>query len=78
MGLRTAFVVVVVAAECLAAQQTASPPQASQPYASTTTAILVDVVVRDRRGRPVLDLKAEDFEVLEDGVRQTVGSFSVV
>ena len=32
------------------------------------TAVLVDVVVRDRRGQPVRDLTAADFEVLEDGV----------
>ena len=38
--------------------------------------ILVDVVVRDRKGQPVRDLTAADFEVLEDGVTQKVGSFT--
>jgi VWFA-related protein len=47
-------------------------------YASRATAVLVDVVVRNRQGRPVLDLKSEDFEVLEDNVRQDVGSFTLV
>jgi VWFA-related protein len=47
-------------------------------YASRATAVLVDVVVRDRQGRPVLDLKADEFEVLEDDVRQEVGSFTLV
>ena len=42
------------------------------------TAVLVDVVVRDRRGQPVRDLTAADFEVLEDGVAQTIGSFTSV
>src|SRR5690349_14575079 len=41
------------------------------------TAVLVDVVVRDKRGQPVRDLTAADFELLEDGVPQTIGSFSV-
>ena len=40
-------------------------------------AILVDVVVRDRRGDPVLDLGPEDFEIFEDGVRQDVGSVTL-
>lgn len=39
-------------------------------------AVLVDVVVRDRKGQPVRDLTAADFEVLEDGVTQKVGSFT--
>src|SRR5690606_2723924 len=38
------------------------------------TAIMVDVVVRDRRGNPVTDLKPGDFELLEDGVPQEIGS----
>ena len=32
------------------------------------TAVLVDVVVRDKHGLPVRDLQQSDFEVLEDGV----------
>ena len=47
-------------------------------YASRTTAVLVDVVVRDKKGAPVTDLQASDFEVLEDGVTQEIGSFTVV
>ena len=42
------------------------------------TAVLVDVVVRDKRGQPVRDLTQADFEVLEDGVPQTIGSFTPV
>ena len=40
--------------------------------------MLVDVVVRDRQARPVLDLQADDFEVSEDGVKQKIGSFTLV
>ncbi|HEX4565316.1 MAG TPA: hypothetical protein VH138_01750, partial [Vicinamibacterales bacterium] len=45
---------------------------------STSTAILVDAVVRDKSGRLVTDLNANDFEVFEDGVPQTVDSFTRV
>jgi len=47
-------------------------------YEAATTAILVDVVVRDRQGKPVLDLSGDDFEISEDGVRQQLGSFTRV
>ena len=59
-------------------------PAAQEPQRATgtitegVTAVLVDVVVRDRRGQPVRDLKPDEFEVLEDGVPQKVGSFSAV
>jgi VWFA-related protein len=56
----------------------ARSPQAAQPYTSAATAVLVDVVVRDRQGRPVLDLAAADFALAEDGVPQTIDSFTRV
>jgi VWFA-related protein len=37
--------------------------------------ITTDVIVRDNRGQFVADLKKEDFEVYEDGVKQEVVSF---
>jgi VWFA-related protein len=43
-----------------------------------TTEIVLDVVVRDKKGRSVKDLDASDFEVYEDGVRQRVESFRLV
>ena len=52
--------------------------QERRSFTARTTAVLVDVVVRDKKGRPVTDLSAADFEVYEDGVRQKVDSFSRV
>ncbi|MBX3278617.1 MAG: VWA domain-containing protein [Acidobacteria bacterium] len=43
-----------------------------------TAEVALDVVVRDKRGRPVKDLTAADFEVYEDGVRQPIQSFRLV
>jgi VWFA-related protein len=42
------------------------------------TARLVDinVVALDKKGRPVADLKPENFEVYDDGVKQNVSSFT--
>lgn len=60
-----------------AAQQSAPLP-ASQSFTASATAILVDVVVRDRAGRPVTTLSAGDFEVSEDRVVQKIESFTRV
>src|SRR6185503_7652096 len=43
-----------------------------------TNEVKLDVVVKDKKGRPIKDLKASDFEVLEDGVTQKVESFRFV
>lgn len=40
--------------------------------------VRLDVVVKDKKGRPIKDLKAADFEILEDGVPQKVESFRFV
>ncbi|BCS32664.1 hypothetical protein TBR22_A18780 [Luteitalea sp. TBR-22] len=48
-------------------------PSAQQPaLRSATTTILFDVVVRDGKGIPVRDLTPTDFELSEDGARQTI------
>jgi VWFA-related protein len=68
----------------LALSLAASVPRAQEPQRGPgvltegVTAVLVDVVVRDRRGQPVRDLSPGDFEVVEDGVPQTVGSFTAI
>src|SRR6185503_20173370 len=43
-----------------------------------TNEVKLDVVVKDKKGRPIRDLKASDFEILEDGVAQKVESFRFV
>jgi VWFA-related protein len=40
--------------------------------------VQLDIVVKDKKGRPVKDLKAADFEILEDGISQKVESFRFV
>ncbi|HEY6328205.1 MAG TPA: VWA domain-containing protein [Blastocatellia bacterium] len=42
-----------------------------------TSEVLLDVVVRDKKGKPVKDLGAVDFEIYEDGVKQDIKSFRV-
>jgi len=56
----------------------AAQERSPQPYSTATTAILVDTVVRDHKGRPVTDLAVGDFEVYEDGVAQKIDTFTRV
>jgi VWFA-related protein len=63
------------------AQQPPAPQQpdrAQQPIRSGINFVRVDVIVTDRQGQAVLDMKPEDFSVTEDGKPQKVESFSVV
>ena len=74
----SSLVLAAIAAAELAGQGQGAAPRALQSFTSTSTAILVDVVVRDNHGRPVTDLSASDFDIAEDGVRQKIDSFSRV
>ncbi len=44
----------------------------------TTNLIQLDAVVTDKNGKPVTDLRADEFEVLENGEPQTITNFSYV
>jgi VWFA-related protein len=54
------------------------PAQAPPVFEVGTAAVALDVIVRDKKGRLVKDLTVSDFEVYEDGERQTIESFSVI
>jgi VWFA-related protein len=43
---------------------------------TSTRLVVVDVVVRDKKGQPVTGLKAEDFTVEENGKKQKIGTFT--
>lgn len=51
----------------------AAPPSFGE--AIEVNVVNVDVHVTDRDGRPVTDLRREDFEILEDGKRMEVSNF---
>ena len=47
-------------------------------YTTSTTAVIVDVVVRDAKSMPIVDLKPSDFELLEDDVKQRIASVELI
>ncbi|HYB96368.1 MAG TPA: VWA domain-containing protein [Vicinamibacterales bacterium] len=60
-----------------AAQQ--PPPPDQQPVFRTgINTVRVDVIVTDRQGNPVHDLKLEDFEIHEDGKPQKAETFRLI
>jgi VWFA-related protein len=59
----------------------ANPPQDQQQPPRIRAGInfvRVDVIVSDRQGAPLLDLKQDEFKLKEDGKPQAIESFSVV
>ena len=69
-SLAVIILVLVAAATRSGAQQPTFP--------SRVDLVTVDAVVFDRGGNPVQDLRAEDFTVREDGVRQQVTAFDAI
>ena len=68
------FLLLWCCALALAAQQQPgqTPSTPPQPVIRAgTEEVLLDVIVRDKKGRPIHDLEADDIEVYEDGARQS-------
>ncbi|HYO99453.1 MAG TPA: VWA domain-containing protein, partial [Pyrinomonadaceae bacterium] len=64
-------------------QQQSAPSPGAQDSSDdvvriTTNLVQVDAVVTDKEGRVVTDLRAEDFEVLEDGRPQAITNLSFI
>jgi VWFA-related protein len=79
MGIRIDVLAIAVTLCAFPAAQTSQQPpapRASGIVQAETTAILVDVVVRDKKGKPVTDLTTNDFELYEDGVLQDIGALT--
>ena len=71
--LATLLVVVLSAGGALSGQQL--PPQ--QPlFRSTVNLVLVDVVIRDKKGAIVTGLTRDDFQLVEDGKPQQILTFA--
>ena len=54
--------------------QTAPPAESGTTIHATVNEVALDIVVRDKKGRLVKNLKPGDVEIYEDGVRQEITS----
>ncbi|HET7747480.1 MAG TPA: VWA domain-containing protein, partial [Vicinamibacteria bacterium] len=87
---RTAIVAVILAslgASALAQEPAPSPaPPAAAPAPEATSVqfpsevelVTVDVVVTDKKGNPITGLTAADFQLVEEGVPQSIASFEAI
>lgn len=83
--MKKAYPIVVLFILCLSAfgQQPSATPEASPTQENevvkiTTKLVQLDMIVVDKDGKQVRGLKADDFEVLQDGKPQKVTNFSYV
>ena len=53
-------------------------PQPQTTIKSNVEEVLLDLVARDRKGKPIADLRPEDIVVTDNGVPQTILSFRLV
>src|SRR5215831_19430039 len=58
-------------------QQVSQQPAQSPTFRVQVDAVSMDVVVKDDQGRFVPDLRKEDFEIYEDGVKQDLSSMTM-
>src|SRR5712692_7891180 len=71
--------IVLLTGTVLTAGQAPAPPTPQPPtFKVRIDYVEVDVVVTDRQGNLVRDLKKEDFQVLEDGKAQAINTFTMV
>src|SRR5215475_4835697 len=76
VNLLLAFALILPPFHQIAGHNPAHPQRQDEPKIRIGTAeVTLDVVVRDKKGRPVKDLTAPEFEVYEDGVKQQIESF---
>jgi VWFA-related protein len=77
--LNWAVLVIVLGGTVLSAGQAPQAPVSRTPtFKVQVDYVDVDVLVTDKEGRFVRNLTRDDFEVYEDGRRQTIANFTVV
>ena len=79
--MKSRCAVALVAVVVCALRSNGQQPQRPEPppaFRVQVDAVDIDAFVTDAQGNPVADLTAGDFEVLEDGRRQTITSFAHV
>src|SRR5881227_846922 len=78
----SAFTVALVVGLSAQAPPPPAPAKPAQPQKPTFTVridlVTNDVIVRDEKGNFVPDLKKDEFEIFEDGVKQDITSMTVV
>lgn len=75
---RTLALLALTSALLPAQQQQPSAQQPTSTFEATANEVMIDVVVRDKKGKAVNDLTGADFKVIDNGVEQKVLGTRVV
>jgi VWFA-related protein len=75
-SLLALFLVTIFALQAVAQETAPTPPRDEAVVKISTNLIQIDVTVTDKGGKVVTGLRAEDFEVFENGERQNISTFS--
>ncbi len=78
MNVRSGLLVVLTLGVCTPVFTQQGNVPAGPTFRVQVDAIELDAVVTDAQGNPITDLTIDDFELFEDGQRQTIGSLSLV
>jgi VWFA-related protein len=79
MAMRiTAAILLAAISVVVSAAQTATPSSQPRPFAVSIDVVQTDAIVRDARGQFIADLKAGEFEVYEDGVKQELVALTMI
>ena len=73
--MRIVLLITVAASALLGQTPVAKAPEPQHVIGTTTQEVMLDVVVRDKKGRLVKDLRADEIEVTDDGVVRALRSF---
>src|SRR5580700_9904870 len=76
IALTSALVMNLAAGPAILSAQQVSAEIPDITIRTNTRMVVVDVVVRDKKGQPVTGLKPEDFTVEENGKKQTIATFT--
>jgi VWFA-related protein len=79
-ALPLAALVLEFASPMVHAQQAApaAPPSQAPTVRTTVDEVVLDLIVRDKKGKPITDLKPDEITVLENGAKQNLTSFRLV
>jgi VWFA-related protein len=69
-------VIAVLAVPCADSQDAAAPQ--SSTIRTNVDEVVLDLIVRDKKGKPIADLKPEDLTVFDNGAKQSLLSFRLV
>jgi VWFA-related protein len=73
------FTTAILSSTILGQQPAPTPPkEEDQVIKISTNLIQLDVTVTDKNGKLVTDLTSDDFELYENGEKQTISNFSII